>query len=149
MNKISLNDSVNYLHICRMSQHRGEIVEEIVRKSGYAIKALAQQLGFSRNTLYNRFREPNLNYEFIAKVGNIIHYDFVKKFPDMEKPESGELSPTYMDRKTAELLRVEKKYIKLLENYNQLFKILTRLANNNDVALLKQEIIRFIESIEE
>ena len=131
-----------------MSIHRGEIVEETVRKSGYAIKALAERLSVSRNTLYNRFRDPSLSYEFIAKVGNIIHYDFVKQFPAMEieRQESGELPPTYMDRQTAEILKLDKKYIALLEKYNQLFRILARLANENELKPLKQEILSFMEN---
>ncbi|MEL6606959.1 MAG: helix-turn-helix domain-containing protein, partial [Bacteroidota bacterium] len=52
-----------------MKKHRGEIVEEAVRRSGFSIKKLAERLKISRNTLYNRFKEPELSYDFIAAVG--------------------------------------------------------------------------------
>ncbi|MEL6152980.1 MAG: hypothetical protein AAFQ78_03035, partial [Bacteroidota bacterium] len=67
-----------------MRQHRGEIVETIVRRSGYSIKSLAQKLRVSRNTIYNKFREQDLSYEFIANVGDVIHYDFTTDFPEIK-----------------------------------------------------------------
>ncbi len=67
-----------------MRQHRGEILEDIVRKSGYSIKALSQRMGVSRNTVYNKFREADLNYGFIARVGSIIHYDVTKEYPAIQ-----------------------------------------------------------------
>ena len=68
-----------------MMIHRGQIVEKIVRKSGYSLTKLADKLKISRNTLYNRFDNANLGYRFIIEVGNIIHYDFTIDFPEMKK----------------------------------------------------------------
>jgi plasmid maintenance system antidote protein VapI len=69
------------------SVHRGEIVEKILRKSGYSLTKVAKKLGISRNTLYNRFKNANLSYHFMMEVGKIIYYDFTIDFPEMkEKP---------------------------------------------------------------
>lgn len=131
-----------------MKKHRGEIVEEAVRRSGFSIKKLAERLKISRNTLYNRFKEPELSYEFITAVGNIIHYNFAVDFPELEEEinKAGESSVTYAKRDTVELLKLEKKYTGLLERYNELLNMLVRLANTNELETLRKEILRFVDS---
>ncbi|MFN7095896.1 MAG: helix-turn-helix domain-containing protein [Burkholderiales bacterium] len=128
-------------------KHKGQIVERAVRKSGYSLTKLAKSLGISRNTLYNRFDNPNLGYRFIIDVGNIIHYDFTLDFPEIrnEAEMLGESSVRSIDRGAAELLRVEGKYIRLLEKYTKLLGILVRLSNENELPALKREITEFIE----
>jgi predicted DNA-binding protein YlxM (UPF0122 family) len=128
-------------------KHKGQIVEKAVRKSGYSLTKLAKGLGISRNTLYNRFDNPNLGYRFIIDVGNIIHYDFTLDFPEIrnEVEVAEENSMRSIDRGTAELLRIEGKYIRLLEKYTKLLGILVRLSNENELPGLKKEIIEFIE----
>ncbi|MFM2428509.1 MAG: hypothetical protein RL012_393 [Bacteroidota bacterium] len=130
-----------------MKKHRGEIVEVVVRKSGFSLKKLSERLGISRNTLYNRFREPELSYGFIRAVGNIIHYNFEIDFAELNEG-SNELSEGpigYIDRDAVELLSLEKKYTALLERYNKLLGILVRLANTNELQTLRKEILRFLE----
>jgi len=130
-----------------MTKHRGEIVEDAIRRSGYSIKKLSERLGISRNTLYNRFKEADLSYEFIASVSNIIHYNFAVDFPEMEAEheDTGEKLTRYIDRETAELLKLKKKYTDLLERYNKLLGILIKLANDNELQALKKELLRFLE----
>jgi len=130
-----------------MKKHRGEIVEDAIRKSGFSLKKLSERLGISRNTLYNRFKEPELSYGFIRAVGNIIHYNFEIDFAELHE-EANELSEgpvSYMDRDAVELLSLEKKYTALLERYNKLLGILVRLANTNELQTLRKEILRFLE----
>ena len=104
-------------------------------------------MNISRNTLYNRFKEADLSYEFIASVSNIIHYNFAVDFPEMEAEDedTGERLTRYIDRETAELLKLEKKYTDLLERYNKLLGILIRLANENDLQTLRRELMQFLE----
>lgn len=131
-----------------MTTHRGEIVEEVIRKSGFSLKKLSERLGVSRNTLYNRFREAELSYEFILSVGNIIHYNFALNFPELQDKEVSTVSEGfagYADRDAIELLRLEKKYMGLLERYNKLMNILARLANANELETLRREILHFLE----
>lgn len=130
-----------------MIKHRGETVEDAVRRSGYSLKKLSERLRISRNTLYNRFKEPELSYEFITAVGNIIHYNFALDFPELQE-EANEVSESpigYIDRDAVELLRLEKKYMGLLERYNKLLNILVRLANTNELQTLRKEILLFLE----
>ena len=129
-------------------KHKGQIVERAVRQSGYSITRVAKKLGISRNTLYNRFGNPNLGYRFIMEIGNLIHYDFTLEFPAIkaETEASGErLIPT-IDKGAAELLRVEGKYIRLLERYTKLLGILVKIANENELHVLKREILEFTEA---
>ena len=123
-----------------MNQHRGETVEATVRKSGYSIKAIAEKMGVSRNTIYNKFREHDLSYEFIVRVGDIIHYDFTSDFPEMKTDVVLD-----KDKQVVELWKVERKYIILLERYNRLLGFLIKVANDYQVEKLKKDIKRFMD----
>jgi plasmid maintenance system antidote protein VapI len=133
-NKIAQNDN--------MLKHRGEIVEYIVRRSGYSIKALAEKLHVSRNTLYNKFREHDLSYDFIVRVSDVIHYDFTIDFPEIKTSFSLDKDP-----RTAELWRLEQKYTQLLENYNKLLTFLIKISNDHNLERLKKDIDQFLETL--
>ena len=90
--------------------HRGEIVEKRIRRSGYKLVKLAEKLNISRNTLYNKFKDANLNYRSIIEVGKVIHYDFSKDFPEIRSDI--ELQGEKLDS----LSKLENKYLHLLEN---------------------------------
>lgn len=124
-----------------MDQHRGEILEEIVRKSGYSLKVLAERLKISRNTLYNKFKTYDLSYDFIIRVGEIIHYDFAYEYPEI-KTKIGNIDNT---QPTAELWRMEKKYTQLLERYNKLLGFLLRIANDYHLESTEKEIHKLLE----
>jgi transcriptional regulator with XRE-family HTH domain len=124
--------------------HRGEIVEKILRKSGYSITKLAKKLGISRNTLYNRFKNADLSYRFIMEVGKVLYYDFTIDFPAM-KEDIGLLEKD----QTKELWRIERKYTELLEKHAKLVATLVKLANENELAALHQEIAQMIEKEKE
>lgn len=123
-----------------MRKHRGEILEAVIRSSGYSLKALAERLGISRNTLYNKFKEHDLSYEFILKVGDLIHYDFTYDYPEIQTTVS-----INKDQHAADLWRVEQKYTRLLEGYNRLLSFLVRTANDYQLEKLKQEIDSFLK----
>lgn len=123
-----------------MEKHRGEILEMAVRKSPYPIKALAEKLGISRNTLYNKFREHNLNYDFILKVGDIIHYDFKDDFPELKTTV-----PIHIAKHARELWKLERRYLQLLERYDKLFSLLVKLTHEHGLDALKQEIDQLTE----
>jgi predicted transcriptional regulator len=123
-----------------MNQHRGEILEAVVRKSGYPLKTIAARLGVSRNTIYNKFREHDLSYDFIVRVGELLHYDFTYEYPEIKTTVSLDKS-----KHVAELWWLEKKYIHLLERYGQLLSFLLRMANDYHLEILKKEIDKFLE----
>ncbi|XWN35164.1 MAG: helix-turn-helix domain-containing protein [Roseivirga sp.] len=123
-----------------MRQHRGEILESVIRRSGYSIKALAERLGVSRNTIYNKFREHDLSYDFMVKVGDVIHYDFTIDCPEIKTTVSLD-----KDQHAVELWRLEKKYTRLLERYNRLLSFLIKIANDYHLERLKKDIDKFLE----
>ena len=133
--------------------HRGEIVEKAARRSGASLTKLAKKLGIGRNTLYNRFRDANLNYHFIMEVGKAIYYDFTLDFPEM-KAELGLTSANPISQhreellekdKTTEFLRLESKYTHLLEKYNKLLEMVLMAINVHGLHDLRQELGRIIE----
>ena len=133
-------------------KHRGEIVDKVVRQSGFALNKLAKRLKISRNTLYNRFRDPELKDDFILDVGNIINYDFKRHFPGLKREdeeddrrEFADGNQIYLDKETVKMLELGKKYMVLLERYNDLLGILVKLANTNEMNVLRKEIARLLE----
>ena len=133
-------------------KHRGEIVDKVVRQSGFALNKLAKRLKISRNTLYNRFRDPELKDDFILDVGNIINYDFKRHFPGLKREdeeddrrEFADGNQIYLDKETVKMLELGKKYMVLLERYNDLLGIMVKLANTNEMNVLRKEIARLIE----
>ena len=123
-----------------MAKHRGEILEKAVRKSTYPIKALAEKLGISRNTLYNKFREHNLNYDFVLKVGDIIYHDFKDDFPELKTT-----IPIHIAKHARELRKLERNYVQLLERYEKLFGFLVKLTHEYGLDALRQEIDQLAE----
>ena len=133
-------------------KHRGEIVDKVVRQSGFALNKLAKRLKISRNTLYNRFRDPELKDDFILDVGDIINYDFKRHFPDLKREDEEDDedrfiggNQVYLDKKTIKMLELGRKYMVLLERYNDLLRILVKLANTNEMNVLRKEIARLLE----
>ncbi len=131
--------------------HKGQIVEKLVRKSGFTFTNIATKLRISRNTLYNRLQNPNLSYRFIAEIGEIIHYDFSLDFPELAKEmgEGGEPAIIKPRHGSATLWRVENKYTSLLEKYNKLLALLVKIANQNELQDLKDGLLNLIEKDKE
>ncbi|MFD2247179.1 helix-turn-helix domain-containing protein [Pontibacter ruber] len=120
--------------------HRGEIIKEAIKTSGIAMSVVADKLGISRKTLYNKFKESAIPYSFILRLGEVIHHDFSKEFPHLNKsikketlpqapanlllPFDGEPQeapkPNTLKDCEAELLQLQRKYIALLEKFNEL-----------------------------
>jgi CRISPR/Cas system-associated exonuclease Cas4 (RecB family) len=103
-------------------QHRGEIVEKAIRQSGYPVSTIAKKLGKSRRWMYLMFDNSQVDIESIISIGKIIHHDFSNEIRELNsinansfsEPESG------YNKQTKEYWK--NKYLKLLENYNELLK---------------------------
>jgi len=121
--------------------HRGEIVENVVRRSGFSLTKLASKLEISRNTLYNKFRNANLGYRLIQEIGQAIHYDFSLDFPEMPKEEY------VTGKKDNHLITLESKYAVLLEKHIKLLEILVKIANEAEAYSLKQQLNKLIEEV--
>ncbi|MFT2009933.1 hypothetical protein ACMA1I_14750 [Pontibacter sp. 13R65] len=138
--------------------HRGEIVKEAIKASGIAVGVVADRVGLSRRTLYNKFKENSIPYSLILKIGEVIHHDFSEEFPHLgrkvkkeasaiaplaapvnlelsfdgkqEAPlllaDAAELTPREpattrtVQECEAEMIVLQRKYIALLEKFNEL-----------------------------
>lgn len=154
------------IYIVVMEQHKGKIVEEAIKKSGFRMKALAKKLGIARNTLYTRLKEADIKDAFIIEIGKVIHYDFSNDFPGIcgknakrDNTPFPDYAPKgdgykYSDESNAlikdphfvQLQALNKKYLRLMEDYNKLLKMLIVLANDNELMGIKQEIMAFIKN---
>lgn len=65
------------------ADHRGAIVEQVLRKNNVNLTKLARQLNIHRSTLYNYFSYPKLDWDMIMDISKIISYDFAKEFPEL------------------------------------------------------------------
>lgn len=105
-------------------QHRGEIIKEAVYRSGYPITELAKRLGKSRRWMYLMFENSNVSLDIVLQIGKIIHYDFtdeIKEFsPSQKVLEKLSLNSKKEDSDTEFW---KNKYLKLLEEYNDLLKM--------------------------
>lgn len=99
-------------------QHRGEIIKEAVYKSGFPITELAKRMGKSRRWVYLLFENPTVSIDTILQIGSIIHYDFTDEIETL-KPHF--LNDTGLDYSKEEAYW-KNKYLKLLEEYNELLK---------------------------
>ncbi|GAB2945276.1 hypothetical protein GCM10027048_07820 [Hymenobacter coalescens] len=114
--------------------HQGEILQEAIKNSGISISRLVQELGITRPTIYRKFKETTLDYNFVKRVGEVIQHDFTN---DFDTPVQSQLPFTVpvvtqsapvrnnalqaVDQDpTRALLALQAKYIALLEAYNEL-----------------------------
>lgn len=103
-------------------QHRGEIVKKAIDESGYKKAELARQLRIQRKTLYNYFDRHDLAIDTILNIGKLIHHDFSEEIRELRqiRPNISERTePLYIDQ-DKEFWK--DKYLKLLEEYNELLK---------------------------
>ena len=104
-------------------QHRGEILQEVVLKSGVKVSRLYGALGISRATLYRRFEDPNLDFDFIRRVGEIIYHNFAEEFKELA-PTVAEPVEVYQLASVEEckdkLLRVYELYLDKVRQYDEL-----------------------------
>jgi AcrR family transcriptional regulator len=118
--------------------HQGEILQEAIKNSGISITRIVEELGITRPTIYRKFKEDNLDYAFVKRVGDIIGHDFSNDFNSLQQgvltfvasPVSTTNNVTVTGRSNAlqqgdsdpvkQLLALQTKYIALLEAYNDL-----------------------------
>jgi hypothetical protein len=123
-----------------MEKHRGEILEAVVRKSPYSIKTLAKKLCISRTTLYNKFKECNLDYDFLLLVSNILHYDISSEIPEIDTKI---VLP--IEQHNHQVRTIEKQYIELLESYKRLFGFLTRVTHKHGLEKIRKQVDKIVE----
>ncbi len=125
--------------------HQGKIIEKAIRNSGYKISWVAQKLGISRHTLYNRFRSKLLKANFIQHLGHVIFYDFSVDFPSIEPTYEVEEDVTVYYFDDGLYHSIEEKYTILLERYNQLLVIFADCLNKDHRIAENKNISTFIK----
>ena len=118
--------------------HQGEILQEVIKNSGISITRIVEELGITRPTIYRKFKEETVDYNFVKKVGDIINHDFSREFTSLQQsslPFVTSVARNYVanvvtrgvttlqpvDSDTSkQLLTLQTKYIALLEAYNEL-----------------------------
>jgi len=99
-------------------QHRGEIIKVAVYKSGFPITELAKRMGKSRRWVYLLFENPIVSIDTLLQIGTIIHYDFSDEIETFKPHVINDTSINYNKEETY----WKNKYLKLLEEYNELLK---------------------------
>ena len=118
--------------------HQGEILQEAIKNSGISITRIVEELGITRPTIYRKFKEETIDYNFVKRVGEIINHDFSNDFTTLQQSSLSFVTPIIRNVITAsvtprvtsvsvpdsdpskQLLALQTKYITLLEAYNEL-----------------------------
>lgn len=108
----------------RMSQHRGEIIEAAIRKSGYSITNLAKKIGKSRRWMYLMFDNPNVSLDYVIRIGYLINHDFSEEIDKLRPFNQDEVkeAPASYHKDMMDAAYWREKYFELLEEYHQLTK---------------------------
>ena len=106
-------------------QHRGEIVKKAIYQSGMSITLIANKVGKSRRWVYQMFENSNVSLDLVLQIGEIIHHDFSDEIREINYTK-GHLQdnsiPVYGKPENEEAEYWKNKYLKLLEEYNELLK---------------------------
>ena len=118
--------------------HQGEILQEAIKNSGISITRIVEEMGITRPTIYRKFKDETVDYNFVKRVGDVIGHDFASDFTSLQQsnfpfvtplnrvtvqpPVTNRVtSPQIADNDTAkQLMALQTKYIALLEAYNEL-----------------------------
>ena len=118
--------------------HQGEILQEAIKNSGISITRIVEELGITRPTIYRKFKEETVDYNFVKKIGDIINHDFSSDIttpqqsslsfvtPSVKHVVTGNVTPRVTQFQNTDsdaskqLLMLQTKYISLLEAYNEL-----------------------------
>jgi len=107
--------------------HRGEIIEQYIRKHRLNLSKLAESMPWTVKTMYRHFKEPYLHYDRVLEYARVLGYDFHKEMPELkafnwllrEPEEIYQVSPSKGENE-AEFYR--KKYEETLEKYNDMLE---------------------------
>ena len=103
-------------HFCKMTLHKGKILERAIRRSEFPISLLAKKIGKSRQHVYDLFEKDVIPLDTLLRVGSIINHDFSKeikelsdlpanyKYAILKEPDAVKDSASYWRGKYVELL---------------------------------------------
>lgn len=111
------------------AQTHGETLRQAIHQRAVNQKQLAQQLGISRSTLYEKYEADKLDLAFIERVGQLIRYDFSQHIPEIASPGAAaavaEPLPSYgapgsLEACQARLLLVHEQFAEKVRQYDEL-----------------------------
>ncbi|MFD1467967.1 helix-turn-helix domain-containing protein [Hymenobacter caeli] len=129
---------VSLAHASLSMPHQGEILQEAIKNSGISITRIVEEMGITRPTIYRKFKDETIDYNFVKRVGDVIGHDFANDFTSLQQSSLSFVSNTtrvtnntpVTSRVTSlqavdndaskQLLALQTKYIALLEAYNEL-----------------------------
>ena len=118
--------------------HQGEILQEAIKSSGISITRIVEEMGITRPTIYRKFKDETIDYNFVKRVGDIIGHDFANDFTSLQQsslpfvsipgritklmPVTNRVTPPQVVENDLpkQLVALQSKYIALLEAYNEL-----------------------------
>ncbi|GAA4351451.1 hypothetical protein GCM10023185_10110 [Hymenobacter saemangeumensis] len=118
--------------------HQGEILQEAIKNSGISITRIVEEMGITRPTIYRKFKEDTIDYNFVKRIGDIIGHDFSQDFTTVQQSTLPFVTPVQKSTVThpvtprvtspqaadmdlsKQLMALQTKYIALLEAYNEL-----------------------------
>jgi predicted transcriptional regulator len=103
-------------------EHRGEIIEQAVRQSGYPVATVAKKMGKSRRWIYLLFQNPNVSIDVITQLGKVIYYDFTSEIQALKTPSENTINDENSDYEKTNVDYWKDKYYSLMEEQNELLK---------------------------
>jgi len=101
-------------------KHKGEYLNELVRKKGIKIKVLTEAAGFDRSTFYNHIKRRNLPFGILSKYGQVLNHDFAELFPEMNTEANTSLQPAMSYDEVVQDRDIWKeKYFQVAELYHE------------------------------
>ncbi len=100
-----------------MEEHKGRVLERVIRKKGINISQLAKKIGVNRRSLYNYFQEKNLKSIVFEKIAAAINYDFMLEYPNILIGEPSIQGAFYGPKMAQDVDYWKNKYISLLERH--------------------------------
>jgi hypothetical protein len=101
-------------------KHKGEYLNELVRKKGIKIKVLTAAAGYDRSSFYNHIKEPNLSFGILIRYGKVLNHDFAEEFPEMKADRKNNVAPPMSyDELETDRDNWKEKYFQVAELYHQ------------------------------
>lgn len=121
-----------------MNINVGQVLEQAVRMERIGISELSRKLNVSRRTIYNWFKQEDLNPNIILKVGDVIGHDFTEELPESFIRNHRHIfeteNPSILKEVAAENNSVYfwmNKYVALLEKYNEVLNLISENSKHH------------------
>ena len=111
-------------------EHRGEIIEQAIRKSGMPLATIARKMGKSRRWLYLLFQNPHVSLDVVEQLGKLIYHDFANEIL-LLKNYSVASDDQQVNYQNNEVTIWKDKYYKLMEEHHELLKRIAVLEKEN------------------